>query len=193
MPSIADQLSQLHLFRNVERKDLDRLVTICQSHSYSIRQTIFAQGSTADHAMLLVSGRLEVSIQTNNNVRHIGEIHPGEIFGEQGLFHAQGNRNATVMANQQSICLKITPDLMRDTWNSPAIVALERHLIGTMARRIRTTNLAIQKVWKDSIQEEQKRERKKSQRPRAESANPTPQGDEGSGLLGRLRSIFGGK
>ena len=107
--------------------------------------------------MLLVSGRLEVSIQTDNNVRHIGEIHPGEIFGEQGLFHNQGNRNATVMANQASIRAKITPDLMRDTWNNPAIVAMERHLIGTMARRIRTTNLNIQKVWKDSIKEEEKK------------------------------------
>ena len=192
MPSIAEQLSQLHLFRNVEGKDLDRLVTICPSYNYSIRQTIFTQGSPADHAMLLVSGRLEVSIQTDNNVRHIGEIHPGEIFGEQGLFHNQGNRNATVMANQASICIKITPDLMRDTWNNPAIVAMERHLIGTMARRIRTTNLAIQKVWKDSIKEEEKRERQKSSRSRNDTA-AEGNAEENSGLLGKLRSIFGGK
>lgn len=189
MPSIAEQLSRMHLFRNIDRKDLERLVSVCPSHSYSMRQTIFAQGSAADHAMLLVSGRLEVSIQTDNNVRHIGEIHPGEIFGEQGLFHAQGNRNATVMANQNSMCIKITPDLMRDTWNNPAVVALERHLIGTMARRIRTTNLAIQKVWKDSIQEEQKRERHKSQQ-RSESTSEA-ETEVNSGLLGRLRSMFG--
>ena len=50
-----------------------------------------------------------------------------------------------VRANKDSVCLLVTPGLMRETWNNEAIVALEQFLIATMARRIRSTNLEIQK------------------------------------------------
>ena len=61
------------------------------------------------------------------------------------------------------------------------MVALERHLIATMARRIRSTNLQIQKAWKEeSTLEAQKN-----------TANETT--EPKTGLLGRLKSLFGGK
>ena len=41
----------------------------------------------------------------------MGKIFPGEIFGEQGLFHTKGIRSATVMANKPSTCLILTPSL----------------------------------------------------------------------------------
>jgi CRP-like cAMP-binding protein len=153
MLNIVDQLQELHLFRNVERKDLEKLVMLCQVINFPVGQTIYAQGSDAKDAMILLSGRLEVSVRTPISHRHLGDIHPGEIFGEQGLFHSDGSRNATVIANQDSFCLLVTSTLMRETWNNQAIVALEKHLIATMARRIRNTNRAILKVWKDSEKE----------------------------------------
>ena len=59
------------------------------------------------------------------------------------------------------------------------MVALERHLIATMARRIRSTNLQIQKAWKQESEHEAKK---------------TTQAEEPKqSLLGRLRSLFGGK
>jgi len=182
MLNIVDQLERLHLFRNVQRKDLERLATLCQVIRFPAGQTIFPQGADAQNAMILVSGRLEVSVRTSNSHRHLGEIHPGEIFGEQGLFHSNGKRNATVIANKDSSCLLVTPALMRETWNNQAIVALEQHLIATMARRIRNTNLAIQKVWKDSIREDTKEQ----------EPQETEEAQETS-LLGKLRSLFGGR
>lgn len=182
MSTIVDQLENLHLFRNVQRKDLERLAQLCQVIKFPTGQIIFPQGADAQNAMILVSGKLEVSVRTATSHRHLGEIHPGEIFGEQGLFHSAGKRNATVIANKDSHCLMVTPALMRDSWNNQAIVVLEQHLIATMARRIRNTNLAIQKVWKESVK----------------VPPPTPEQEEAdakqeTGLLGRLRSLFGGK
>ena len=74
----------------------------------------------------------------------------------------------------------MTPEMMRETWNNQAIVALEQFLIATMARRIRNTNLEIQKIWKD------------------ESADDAPQENDvepesSGGLLGTLKTLFGGK
>jgi CRP-like cAMP-binding protein len=182
MINIVDRLEQLHLFRNVQRRDLERLATLCQVINFPSGQTIYPQGADAQNAMILVVGKLEVSVRTNTSHRHLGEIHPGEIFGEQGLFHSNGKRNATVMANKDSSCLIVTPALMRETWNNQAIVALEQHLIATMARRIRNTNLAIQKVWKDTMQEEKKETPKQDN-----DAKPD------SSILGKLRNLFGGR
>ena len=182
MTNIVDRLQNLHLFRNVQRRDLERLATLCQVINFPAGQTIYPQGADAQNAMILVVGKLEVSVRTNTKHRHLGEIHPGEIFGEQGLFHSNGKRNATVMANKDSSCLIVTPALMRETWNNQAIVVLEQHLIATMARRIRNTNLAIQKVWKDTIKEENKEPPKQE----------TDDKSDGS-IIGRLRNLFGGR
>ena len=186
---IVEKLQKMHLFRNVRIDDLERLVEACEITRYSIAQSICNQGDQATNALILIDGKLEVSIRTENTVRHVGEIFPGEIFGEQGLFHTKGIRSATVMANKPSTCLVLTPEFMRKVADNTAMVALERHLIATMARRIRATNLAIQKAWKES-----EKEAEKSVSTDAKTSDLTNDTNESksSGLLGKLRSLFGG-
>ncbi len=186
---IVEKLQKMHLFRNVRIDDLERLVEACEITRYSIAQSICNQGDQATNALILIDGKLEVSIRTENTVRHVGEIFPGEIFGEQGLFHTKGIRSATVMANKPSTCLVLTPEFMRKVADNTAMVALERHLIATMARRIRATNLAIQKAWKES-----EKEAEKSVGTDTNTNGPTNDTNEStsSGLLGKLRSLFGG-
>lgn len=185
MSVIIDHLSNMHLFRSVSRKELVNLVRLCEPKKYQVGQTLFAQDTEAHNAMLLISGKLEVSVRTESSIRHVGEIYPGEIFGEQGLFHSNGTRNATVIANKNSICLTITPKVMRDASSNAAMVALEQHLIATMARRIRSTNLAIQKAWKE-IERESKRRKENTTQQDVQSD------EDQQSLLGRLRSLFGG-
>ena len=187
---IVEKLQKMHLFRNVRVDDLERLVESCEIARYSIAQSICNQGDQATNALILIDGKLEVSIRTENTVRHVGEIFPGEIFGEQGLFHTKGIRSATVMANKPSTCLILTPEFMRKVADNTAMVALERHLIATMARRIRATNLAIQKAWKESEKEAEKSVTTDPSKT-SESTNDTSE-SKSSGLLGKLRSLFGG-
>ena len=187
MSDIIQALSKMHIFRSIASHDLQRLIDQCDTQNYQRGQVICKQGDQAQNALILVSGRLEVSVQTGSSIRHVGEVHPGEIFGEQGLFHSNGTRNATVIANRDSICLVLTPRIMRISADSSASVALEKHLIATMARRIRATNLVIQKSWKEAQLEEDKHKQKIEQKKEKEVAPEKP-----ASLLSRLRSIFGG-
>ena len=187
---IVEKLQKMHLFRNVRVDDLERLVESCEIIRYTIAQSICNQGDQATNALILIDGKLEVSIRTENTVRHVGEIFPGEIFGEQGLFHTKGIRSATVMANKPSVCLVLTPEFMRKVADNTAMVALERHLIATMARRIRATNLAIQKAWKESEKEAEKSVTTDSSN--TNDAVKDNNESNSSGLLGKLRSLFGG-
>ena len=94
------------------------------------------------------------------------------------------------MANKPSTCLILTPEFMRKVADNTAMVALERHLIATMARRIRATNLAIQKLWKESEKEAEKSVTTDPSKT-SEPTNDTSE-SKSSGLLGKLRSLFGG-
>ncbi|MDP6935314.1 MAG: hypothetical protein QGG40_20510, partial [Myxococcota bacterium] len=62
--------------------------------------------------------------------------------------------------------------------SNAAVVALEKHLLGTMARRIRRTNQSLQKAWKADDAEWARAE--------SDLASQAPS------LTERLLSIFGG-
>ena len=186
MSEVVEKLSKMHLFKRVSLNDLENLVESCETNHYRIGEVICKQGERALNAMILVSGRLEASVRSDSTIRHVGEIHPGEIFGEQGLFHSKGKRNATVIANRTSVCLTLSPNTMKMSSQNTAIAALEKHLIGTMARRIRGTNLAIQKAWKDAHLEEERISKMKE-------GKEEVQEEKSNSLLNKLRSLFGGK
>lgn len=171
----VEKLSRLPLFRNIPADSLSNLLEVCPTTSYRIAARIFEQGSPADQALLLLDGRLEVSVKNGSTHQHVGEIHPGEVVGEQALFVSGGLRNASVFANQPSTALILSPRLFQSGSDDPAIAALERHLIATLSRRIRKTNLEIQKAWKASRVEE------------AEEVAEAPT------FRARLRSMFGGR
>ena len=169
-------LSKMHMFKEVPTDEIKELIAQCEASSYAMGAVVCQQGEAATHAMLLLEGKLDVSVRAENQTRLVGSIHPGEIFGEQGLFHNKGTRSATVLASKPSKCLKLTPKIMRTYSNNMAMVALERHLIATMARRIRSTNTQIQKAWKEENKQITK----------------TDAPEENTSLLGRLKKLFGG-
>lgn len=143
-----DQLGQLYLFRSVPRPALRELVSLAPPTRFGAGHAVFEEGAPADVALLLLSGRLVASVGTGDNAKQVGDIRPGEIVGEQGLFIPGGQRSARVVAAEPSVALLVTPELMDHAARNPAIVALEQHLLGTLARRIRATNQAIQMAWK---------------------------------------------
>ncbi|MFT4976793.1 MAG: CRP-like cAMP-binding protein [Myxococcota bacterium] len=144
-----EKLSSLPLFRSVSQDDLTDLLRRAPAQRHPVGAVLFEQGEPAEDAVLLVDGLLEVSVQTAQQNRHVGLIRPGEVAGEQGLFVRGGARNASVMVNQPSLSLRLTPGLLHAGRNNSAVVAIEQQLIATLARRVRSTNLAIQKAWKE--------------------------------------------
>ena len=116
---------------------------------FDTRDIVFGEGSGADEAALLISGVLEVSLRTRRTQHHIAVINAGELVGESALFVNGMARTATVMANQPSRCLMLTPDVLGDLAEIPAVIALERYMVAAISRRIKKTNLEIQSAWAD--------------------------------------------
>lgn len=171
-----EKLSQLMLFRSVPREALVDLLQRAPAQRHPPGTVLFRQGDAAEDAVLLVDGLLEVSVQAGASNRHVGTVRPGEVAGEQGLFVRDGARNASVMVSQPSQTIRLTPGLLRDGRSNPAIVAIEQQLIATLARRVRSTNRAIQVAWKEES------------RRRAAAAPPE---ENAPTFAQRLMSLFG--
>lgn len=146
---IVDSISSLFLFRSVPERNLQELCILAPPILFPAGATIFEQGAKADVGFLLITGQLDVFVQGNTGERRmVGEIRAGEVLGEQALFSKACIRTASVTAVKDSQCLLLSDDLFQRGSENPAIIAIEQHLLGTLARRIRRTNQAIQKEWR---------------------------------------------
>ena len=135
--------------------------------------TLFNQGDPSDVALLLLEGKLSVEVAIAGQHREVGSINVGEVVGETAIFAREGKRNATVRALQSCSCLIISKDLLVEANKNPAVIAIERHLLSTLARRVRRTNQEINKLWKEL------------------GANEEPK-NSGPGWAKKLKQIFQG-
>ena len=171
-------LTRLPMFRGVEPEDLRELLEHLESMEFDKGDLVFEQGDVADGALIVVRGQLQAKVVSGETERNIGTVHPGELCGEAGFFQRNGLRNARVVASQPTFCLKLAPEAMQATLGNPAMAALERHLVASVARRIRRTNLGVQQIWKEQASHDEVEQ---------------PVEEKRETLLGQLRGLFGGK
>jgi len=177
--SDVDLIADLYVFRTVDRTAIAALVAMAPPQTFAAESVIFRQGEPADRALLVVEGRLEATVEAGGRARRVGEIGPGEIVGEQAIFHPHGPRNAGVAALQASRCLVITPKLMEDGADNDALLAIETYLLGSLARRIRSTNRTMLQAWKEAA-------------PKGPAATVAEAMPTTTSLLDSLRRLFGG-
>ena len=173
----VESLANLYMFRSVSRTDLSELCALAPPTTFQQGHVLFRQGQPADVALLVLEGRLVAEVSGGEAVKTVGDIRPGEIVGERALFSRGGRRSATVSAAEASRCLLLSWDSLERGAHNAALVAVERHLLGSLSRRIRSTNGVIQQAWKEAD--------------RVESAGAA-QGDAPTTLRDRLRNLWGG-
>ena len=172
MSAIA-QLSEMFIFKGIPREALHQLCSMAPPVHFKPGMTVFTQGEDSDVALLLVDGLLAVEVTSAGQHREVGQINAGEIVGETALFAREGKRSATVRALHNSQCLLINQELLVGAKKNPAVIAIERHLLGTLARRIRRTNQETSKIWKQYGIHKQ-----------------DPEATDG--LMSKLKKLFGG-
>ena len=172
----VEALANLYMFRSVSRSDLSELCALAPPTTFKQGHVLFRQGQPADVALLVIEGRLIAEVSGGEAVKTVGDIRAGEIVGERALFSRGGRRSATVSAAEGSRCLLLSWDSMERGSHNAAIVSIERHLLGSLSRRIRSTNGVIQQAWKEADKIERNEE------------NQTGP----STLRDRLRSLWGG-
>ena len=143
-------LSRLSIFQNVSPQELTAFEARARRADYVAGDEVFVQGDPADYALLVLQGRLIVSVVTDDGgQRDIAEIGPGELAGEGALFRPNVPRNASVRAERGSHCL-VLDSAMFDR-NDELAKALELYLLETLSQRIRVSTESLEVLWDEAI------------------------------------------
>lgn len=153
-PVVGDQKVTPGMLRRVkalaEMSDdqLERFVHFMEPQAVRQWVQIVKQGESDDGMFLVLEGELRVRLMIAGKETILATLGPGECFGEIALFD-RGPRSADVLANKDSVLLKITSEafdkLRREAPELavPMLFAISR----TLAGRIRADNKRI----KDSV------------------------------------------
>ncbi len=141
-------LRRVKALAELDNEQLARFVRFMELQTVRQWAQIVKQGEPDDGMYLVLDGELRVRLMIGGKETILTTLGPGECFGEIALFD-QGPRSADVVANKDSILLKITSEafdkLRREApeLSAPILFAISK----TLAARIRADNKRI----KDSV------------------------------------------
>jgi diguanylate cyclase (GGDEF)-like protein len=133
--SLADLLSTMPVLSSLGREQLEILVANATDHTYAPGQAILRQDDPGGTAYAILSGRVRVleSVPDSPVEMFLGEMGPGEIFGELGVLRERP-RSASVVTLERTRCIAIpADDFLRLLQSSPEMsLALVRLLAGRL-------------------------------------------------------------
>jgi diguanylate cyclase (GGDEF)-like protein len=106
--SSASLLTSLPLFRPLTDEQLHELMVEATDQYYAPGQAVVGQGEIADLVFVVLSGRVRVveALPDLHAEAFLGELGPGEIFGEMGIL-TDRPRSATVVAIERTRCVAV--------------------------------------------------------------------------------------
>jgi len=141
-------LRRVKILAGMSDEQLERFVGFMELQPTRQWTEIVRQGSPGDAMYLLLEGEVRVRLMVAGKESILATLSPGEFFGEVALFD-HGPRSADVVANEDSLLLKISAEAFRQfITNAPDLASA--FLFGvcqTLTARIRADN----KRFRDSI------------------------------------------
>ena len=144
-PLIADvplgSLRSVELLKTMDDQQLGRFAQFMEVAKVEKFDAVVAEGDPGDAMYLVLVGSLRVRQMIGQKETVITMLKPGEVFGDISLFD-DGPRSADVIANEDSVLLKITESTFDALTQkmpevaTPLLMALGR----SMAGRIRADN-----------------------------------------------------
>src|SRR6266576_2258895 len=106
----AGSLRRVKILAGLSDAQLQRLAQLMELQRVAQWSVIVKQGEHGDAMYLILEGELRVRLIASGKETILSTLGPGEFFGDMALFD-QGPRSADVVANVDSVVLKITEKL----------------------------------------------------------------------------------
>jgi len=140
-----DLLASSHLFRNIDKVDLEHLAKYTKLKSFKNREVVCRRGDLGTQMFLIASGRVTLHTDSDEGKElGFGFLNKGDVFGEIALLDG-GVRTATVKAIEKTELLVIERrDFLPFLEKTPR-AALQ--LLSTMAARLRSTDEHFEDIF----------------------------------------------
>ncbi|HEX8955136.1 MAG TPA: cyclic nucleotide-binding domain-containing protein [Burkholderiaceae bacterium] len=136
-PELRALLLKLNLFRGLEDCELMHLLEDAELVEFAAGENPIVEGEQGQFMYIVLSGRLRIAKRSFGIQKVIGELGPGECFGEMSLIEAR-SRSASIKALTACKLLRIDDDNMARV---PAIAAiLYRNIAALLSQRLRHAN-----------------------------------------------------
>ena len=137
---VADFIRRVPLFEDLDDRSVTAIANAVVEQSYAPGQEIVREGDTGVGAFIIRSGRCEVLQRRGADPSRIGELGPGDFFGEMALLD-EFPRSATVRALEPTTCLGLTRWHFRGILESHPQIALG--LLPILTRRLRNSERQV--------------------------------------------------
>lgn len=134
-----DVLSQVPLFHDLTRHELQVLSVNCRERDYPAGATLLRQGETGIGLFIITNGKVQITqLGPDGNVRDLGTFERGAVLGEMSLLDDLP-RTATAVALEPSAALAIPVWDFRAVLREQPEIAIK--LLAIMSRRLRHKEL----------------------------------------------------
>lgn len=126
-------------FHGLSPEEVETLIGVASTHTYSKGQVIFQQGDPGDAFYAVLEGKVEIKMTgPSEKEQTIATILVGSVFGEMALLTDE-SRSATALATEDSLLLRLAKEdflHLLETDNLPAY-KITYNLGRVLARRLR--------------------------------------------------------
>lgn len=135
---IAELRKRSVIFEALNDEEVATIMRLARAISHPARHTVFQEGEAGDHLLVVMQGRVKVSlISPEGREAILSILEPGDVFGEMALLDGEP-RSATVTTMEKSTFLVL--------WRRDFLPFLERNpqvalkLLAALSKRLRATN-----------------------------------------------------
>jgi len=124
---ILEILGNIHLFDSLDEHQLNELSEQLDTVFFKQNEIIFEQGSQPDGFYIVLSGRVTIQLETDDDPFQLSICQKGDYFGEEGLIHDQ-NREVTAQAITNAILIHINKHQVEEIFETHPEVIEPAHL-----------------------------------------------------------------
>ncbi len=144
----AESLRRIRIFADMDERQLASFLQYMEVLKFLPNAVIFQKGDHGDAMFLVLQGEVRARVMVGGRESTLSTLGVGECFGEVAVID-QGARSADVVANVESVLLKISAEaLQRLFQEAPALAA--PFLLG-LSRTIASSVRRLTKRYEDSI------------------------------------------
>lgn len=130
--------------RSVSKKDLQRLIDLCELYCYNPKEIIFQQNSPSTSIHLVIDGKVSIQTESDGQKILLSLLNPGVIIGEMGLLDGTP-RSATAVASSSVTTLSLSYETynLLSQKNDPIALWLLDIIAEDLAKRIRSMTFKV--------------------------------------------------
>jgi signal transduction histidine kinase len=125
-------LNQISLFQKLSSADWAKLEKISHRITYSLGETIFSQGESAEYFYIVLTGEVQISRRINNREIHIANYGQDTFFGEVPILAGEKHLATGKAVVETILLIFIEEDFWQMLFNHPSI---RKVILGHMAGR----------------------------------------------------------